>query len=142
MALLRKLRHLAHAAVLLPVLPRSRLRRVVPLVPVDGPEPSAVEQALRREVEELRAELAAVRAWCEGLEDEQALLWQSQRVARATSVPEPGTLLDWLADQLPVDGGQDLPPTVPEPESASAASRTVIGTRAPASSAVSWPSSR
>lgn len=58
----------------MPVLPRPRLRRVVPLVPVDGQE-----QAWRREVEELRAELAAVRAWCEGLEDEQALLWQSQR---------------------------------------------------------------
>jgi hypothetical protein len=53
---------------------------VVPLVPLDGPRPSAVEQALRREIEELRAELAAVRAWCEGLEDEQALLWRSQGV--------------------------------------------------------------
>jgi hypothetical protein len=63
----------------MPVLPRIRLRRVVPLVPVDGQEPAAIEQAWRREVEELRAELAAVRAWCEGLEDEQALLWQSQR---------------------------------------------------------------
>jgi hypothetical protein len=53
---------------------------VVPLVPVDGLQPSAVEEALRREIEELRAELAAVRAWCEGLEDEQALLWRSQGV--------------------------------------------------------------
>ena len=78
MALLGKLRHLVHPA--LPAPPRSRLRRVVPLVPVDGPQPSAVEQALRREIEELRAELAAVRAWCEGLEDEQALLWRSQGV--------------------------------------------------------------
>ena len=51
----------------------------MPLVPVDGQEPAAIEQAWRREVEELRAELAAVRAWCEGLEDEQALLWKSQR---------------------------------------------------------------
>jgi hypothetical protein len=63
----------------MPVLPRTRLRRVVPLVPVDGREPAAIEQTWRREVEELRAELAAVRARCEGLEDEQALLWQSQR---------------------------------------------------------------
>jgi hypothetical protein len=55
----------------MPVLSRPRLRRVVPLVPVDG-QPLAVVQDLRREIEELRAELAAVRAWCEGLEDEQA----------------------------------------------------------------------
>jgi hypothetical protein len=51
---------------------------VVPLVPVDGQPPPAVVQDLRREIEELRAELAAVRAWCEGLEDEQALLWRNQ----------------------------------------------------------------
>ena len=63
----------------MPILPRTRLRRVVPLVPVDGQEPAAIEHTWRRELEELRAELAAVRAWCEGLEDEQALLWQSQR---------------------------------------------------------------
>jgi len=49
---------------------------VVPLVPVDGQQPPAIVQALRRDLEELRAELAAVRAWCEGLEDEQALLWR------------------------------------------------------------------
>jgi hypothetical protein len=34
--------------------------------------------ALQREVQQLREELAAVRAWCEGLEDEQALLWRSR----------------------------------------------------------------
>jgi hypothetical protein len=32
--------------------------------------------ALQREVQQLREELAAVRAWCEGLEDEQAVLWR------------------------------------------------------------------
>jgi hypothetical protein len=31
---------------------------------------------LQREVQQLREELAAVRAWCEGLEDEQAVLWR------------------------------------------------------------------
>ena len=31
----------------MPVLPRTRLRRVVPLVPVDGQEPAAIEQAWR-----------------------------------------------------------------------------------------------
>jgi hypothetical protein len=70
----------------MPVLSRPRLRRVVPLVPVDG-QPPAVVQDLRREIEELRAELAAVRAWCEGLEDEQALLWRNQGAPGGNAAP-------------------------------------------------------
>jgi hypothetical protein len=52
---------------------------LVPVVPVNGEEPlPALVRALRDELQQLREELAAVRAWCEGLEDEQALLWLSQ----------------------------------------------------------------
>src|SRR5829696_7120826 len=39
---------------------------------------------------------------------------RASEVAMATSAPEAGTLLDWLANQLPVDGGQDLAPPVPQ----------------------------
>ena len=42
-------------------------------------------QALRAEVQQLREELAAVRAWCEGLEDEQVLLWRGLAGAGSTS---------------------------------------------------------
>jgi hypothetical protein len=60
--------------VLLPVLPRSWLRRLVPVVRMNDQLPALT--ALQREVQQLREELAAVRAWCEGLEDEQAVLWR------------------------------------------------------------------
>jgi hypothetical protein len=62
--------------VLLPILPRPGLWRVVPVVPMNAQPPALA--ALQREVQQLREELAAVRAWCEGLEDEQALLWRSR----------------------------------------------------------------
>src|SRR5918993_5185724 len=39
---------------------------------------------------------------------------RSGEVAMAMSSPEPRTLLDWLANQFPVDGGQDLAPSVPQ----------------------------
>jgi hypothetical protein len=52
---------------------------LVPVVPVNGQQPlPASVRALREELQQLREELAAVRAWCEGLEDEQALLWLSR----------------------------------------------------------------
>jgi hypothetical protein len=38
---------------------------------------------------------------------------RASEVAMATSAPEAGALLDWLPDQLPVDGGQDLALPVP-----------------------------
>jgi hypothetical protein len=60
--------------VLLPVLPWPWLRWLVPVVWVNDQPPALA--ALRREVQQLREELAAVRAWCEGLEEEQAVLWR------------------------------------------------------------------
>src|SRR5215207_1125571 len=39
---------------------------------------------------------------------------RASEVVMTTSAPESGTLLDWLANQLPVDGGQDLAPPVPQ----------------------------
>ena len=59
---------------------RARMRAAALLAPERG-------QALEAQIEELRAELAAVRAWCEGLEDEQALLWRSQGVHRGDAAP-------------------------------------------------------
>jgi hypothetical protein len=46
----------------------------VSVVPVNDQPPALM--ALRREVQQLREQLAAVLAWCEGLEDEQAVLWR------------------------------------------------------------------
>src|SRR5215207_7619108 len=39
---------------------------------------------------------------------------RASEVVMTTSAPEAGTLLDGLANQLPVDGGQDLAPPVPQ----------------------------
>jgi hypothetical protein len=47
---------------------------MVPVVPMNVQLPALA--ALQREVQQLREEMAAVRAWCEGLEDEQAVLWR------------------------------------------------------------------
>jgi hypothetical protein len=44
--------------------------------------------ALRRDLERLRRELAATRAWCEGLEDEQARLLSMLHLAGVGPLPQ------------------------------------------------------
>ncbi len=86
--------------LLLPLLPRSGMRRLVPVVSLTRrlgaggadmagqvpPEavadvPGSVEE-LRRELTACQKALAATRAWCIGLEEEQARLWAALRQER------------------------------------------------------------